>query len=244
MSKKVVSLSLLGAGAVTVLLGLALGLDGQRLMALPSATSAPAPTAQTHSAKPSAAKSKVTRPALPKDVIVTSHVDAKTHNLIAAFDLVDAGSRGERRALKPVLVPCKYATLTIWPRCYPGDHDSPRDHIFIFYDNVAKACYQTRNFESFLKVLAAQPKNITIYSEEYYFCADMWQPPDACYARLDEVLKAGNRRLVRTISGSLCDGLWPEWADGDYEPEVVYPGDKRITALVGKRSEWPSSLQN
>jgi hypothetical protein len=243
MSNKFVSLSLLGAGAVTVLLGLALGLDGQRLMALPSASSAPVPTARTHPAKPPSAKTTVARPAMPKDVIVTSHVDAKTHNLIAAFQLFDVGDRETRATLKPVLVPCKYATLTIWPRCYPGDHDSQGDHIFIFYDNVAKVCYQTQNFESFLNVLAAQPKNITIYSEEYYFCADRWQPPDACYARLDAVLKAGNRRLVRTITGSLCDGLWPEASDEE-EPEIIYPGDKRITALVGKRSEWPSSLQN
>ena len=152
-------------------------------------------------------------------VIESSCVDPETGNLIAWWMVRREGTpKGEK---VPVLVTHPYAIFIQWPN-EEWCPDSVNKRIYIFYDNVVKKSYQTRDFDTFLNILAAQPHNISLL--QFETCSDprCWMPEEH-WNRLEKVLAEGNRKWAvnpaegaRTIRICYCVFDW----------DFVFPGDK------------------
>lgn len=160
-----------------------------------------------------------TREAMPPVVVESEHVDPESGNLIAWWMTRREGTpKGE---LVPVLVTHPYAIFIQWPseEYYP---DSADKRTFIFYDNVKKKSYQTRDFEAFLKVVAAQPRDISLLQFDTCTVSRAFVPEEQ-WNQLEKVLAAGNRTWAtnpaegaRTIRVCYCEFDW----------DFVFPGDQ------------------
>jgi hypothetical protein len=157
--------------------------------------------------------------AMPPVVVESDHVDPESGNLIAWWMTRREGTpKGE---LVPVLATHPYAIFIQWPSeeyC----PDSADKRIFLFYDNVKKKSYQTRDFEAFLKVVAAQPRDIRLRQFDTCTQSRAYVPKEP-WDRLEKVLAAGNRTWAtnpvtenRIIRVCYCECDW----------DFVFPGDK------------------
>lgn len=155
----------------------------------------------------------------PSLVSESSHVDPKTGDLIALWmPMRDAAGRPDR--LDPILVPAPYAVYVAWPNP-EYDPDFAAHRIFIFYDNVAKRSYQTRDYDAFLAVLSRQPVGISIVQIDTCTLSRCYMPADQ-WARLEQTLKSRGMRLASDdVSESIRRFCYCE-ATGDF----IYPGDK------------------
>jgi len=149
-------------------------------------------------------------------VIESAHVDPETGNLIALWLPRDTGK------LDAVLVTCPYAVYIYWPNpeYVPNAAES---RVFIFYDNVGKKSYQTRDYSTFLAVVAEQPQGIELLRFETCSMPRCYMPQDE-WRRLEQVLAAGNRHWgtnpveeASTITFCYCET----------KGEFIYPGNKQ-----------------
>lgn len=146
-------------------------------------------------------------------VIVSSRVDRKSGNLIAMW-VRYRGDCGD--GMETVVIPDRYAMFIKWAR--PEDDPQWATHrMFVFYDNVCKRSYQTRNYQAFLNVVAAQPENIEIRQVDGCLASLRCGMPNNERARLGKVLKAGNRRVINEPSALLetCGAV-----------SYIYPADR------------------
>jgi len=116
-----------------------------------------------------------------------------------------------------VLVDTPYAIFIQWlnEEYFP---DSADKRVFIFYDNVKKKSYQTRNFDAFLDMLAKLPRGITLYKY------------DTCTILRDEMPKEQRDKLEKISPNGI-----PVWDGNDnrirgvcfcqYEWDFILPGD-------------------
>lgn len=159
-----------------------------------------------------------TTEAMPSTVVESTHVDPKTGNLIAWWMTRREGTpKGE---LEPVLVTHPYAIFIQWPseEYYPNSADK---RIFIFYDNVTKKSYQTRDFDAFLKVVAAQPRGISLL--QFDTCVSRDYMPKEQRERLKKVLANGNRTwAVNPAEGARTIRV----CCGEFDWDFIFPGDK------------------
>ena len=148
-------------------------------------------------------------------VIESSHVDPKTGDLIALWMPMRGGK------LEPVLVPHTYAVYILWPS--PEGYPEPvNKRLFIFYDNVAKKCYQTEDYDAFLAVVSRQPSDITLLQIETCTVGRCYMPKEQ-WDRLEKVLAKGNRRwAVNRETGNRLSMFCYCEAQGDF----IYPADK------------------
>jgi len=152
-------------------------------------------------------------------VIESSHVDPKTGNLIAWWMSRSEGTpKGE---LVPVLVTHPYAIFIQWPS-EKYNPDSADKRIFLFYDNVAKKSYQTRNFDAFLGVVAKQPRNIALLQFDTCTVSRDYMPRGQ-RDQLAKVLAEGNRTwAVNPAEGARTMRV----CYGEFGWNFVFPGDR------------------
>jgi hypothetical protein len=162
-------------------------------------------------------RSRTTAKGLPAGVVDASRVDPASGNLIALW-MQGEGANSKR---EPVLVTKPYAMFVYWPH---PEYEKNADHkkVFLFYDNVAKKTYQSRDFDAFLKVMAEQPRDISVTRIDSC-TVSRWNLPGDERGRLDKVMAEGNRK----------------WADNPdnpdriifcyckYSDDFLYPGDVR-----------------
>jgi hypothetical protein len=137
-------------------------------------------------------------PASLPGVTQCAEVDAASGKLVVARE-----RRPEKGKIVrvPALCPADYAVWVVWPN-REWDPDGEKRHEFTFYDNVRKRCYRTRDFEAFLKVLAAQPRNIEIVKVDTCTVSN-WYIDDPQFRRLEKVMAAGGRRWVDSPTNGL-----------------------------------------
>jgi hypothetical protein len=123
--------------------------------------------------------------------------------------------------LDPVLVPHPYAVYIYWPseEYVPN---SAADRVFIFYDNVKKRSYQTRDYDAFVRVVAQQPRDITLLQFETCSVPRCYMPGDQ-WDQLEKVLAAGNRRwAVSPVS----DDRYARFCYCESTGPFIYPADR------------------
>ncbi len=160
-----------------------------------------------------------TREAMPPAVVESDHVDPESGNLIAWWMTRREGlPKGE---LVPVLVTHPYAIFIQWPseKIHP---DSADKRIFIFYDNAKKKSYQTRDFDAFLKVVAAQPHDISLLQFDTCTVSRAFVPKEQ-WNQLKKVLAAGNRTWATSTGGPAHKQLV---CYCEFDWDFVFPGDK------------------
>ena len=159
-------------------------------------------------------------------VIERSHVDPETGDLIAFWKIGrgEGAPKGER---VPVLVKHPYPLVTHqyamfiqWPN-EEWHPDSADKRVFIFYDDVAKKSYQTRDFDAFLKVVAKQPRDITLYLLDTCTVSRDYMP-EKQWSQLAKVLADGNRTLAEAEPNHLLKQLVCYCS---FEWDFVLPGD-------------------
>ena len=173
-------------------------------------------------------------------VIERSRVDPETGNLIAFWMVRSEGQPTNERV--PVLVTHPYALFIQWPS-EEYDPDSANQRLFVFYDNVAKKSYLTRDFDVFLDVVSKQPRDITLRQFETCTISRDYMP-EAQRGKLEKVLKAGNRtwavipeRGTNSFLVCYCEFL------GDF----VFPGEDEgkensVDALPTKAKKTAHSI--
>lgn len=156
----------------------------------------------------------------PKQVIESTRVDPETGNLIAWWMTRREGTpKGQRVA---VLVPCSYAVYIEWPneQWCPNSADK---RIFVFYDNVAKKSYRTNDFDTFLNILAAQPRDIQLLQFDTCSGPRCWMPEQQ-WNRLEKVLAEGNRKWgINPVEGARTIRVCYCAFDGNF----IFPGNSK-----------------
>ena len=149
-------------------------------------------------------------------VIISSHVDPESGDLIALW----MPERGQK--LRPILVPHPYAMYILWPS-EEHEPNAANKRVFIFYDNVTKKSYQTKDYDAFLNVIRRQPRNITLLRCETCTVPRCYMPGKE-WKKLEKALAEGNRRWAtnpvtedNTFGFCYCEAVG----------EFIYPGDKR-----------------
>lgn len=161
-----------------------------------------------------AGKAAVTHPPTLEGVSQTAQVDAKTGNLIALWMNNVEGQKTPQQ--EAVLVPSPYAMFISWPN---PEYvvQAEQKHVFIMYDNVAKKCWQTRDYRQFLQVVAQQPKDITIDRLDTCTVSQCYLPEKEL-KELAEVMATRNIHWgeeSRIFCTCKSDGV------------LIYPGDRK-----------------
>lgn len=144
-------------------------------------------------------------------------IDAGSGNLIALWMPMRGEATGTR--LEPVVVKDRYATLIGWPNPEYTE-DAATKRVFIFYDNVLKKCWKTRDYEAFLDVVAQQPRGIEVLQIETCSVSRCYMPAEQ-WKRLETAMAAREMRWASDpVSGGPMRFCYCE-STGDF----VYPGD-------------------
>ncbi len=149
-----------------------------------------------------------------------SHRDLQSGNLIALWK--EKAQRDGTKVLEPVLVTHPYAMFIYWPKpeWVKGKYAK---RVFVFYDNVKKVIYQTKDYDTFLKVVSLQPKNIELVQIETCTVPRCYMPKEQ-RARLEKVLADGQRTWNKKTSTE--DGLIRYCYCYEGKLEFIYPANK------------------
>ncbi|MEX0775162.1 MAG: hypothetical protein WD042_05550 [Phycisphaeraceae bacterium] len=149
-----------------------------------------------------------------------AHVEPKSGSLIALW-MPMRGPDGKSTRLEPVLVTSRYATFIYWasPEYEP---DAAEKRLFIFYDNVLKKCWQTRDYAAYLDVIAHQPQDVDVLQIETCTVPRCYMPAED-WKRLEAAMAVRNIRwAIDPATAGPMRFCYCE-ATGDF----VYPGDRQ-----------------